>query len=137
MITFIARFHIVFDATLMLASFAANIKSNPVKTADTAVTDPGEEPGVPSPLFLDLRVGVTGDPPNLKVWIRHCTEGTIESVHIDGVSVLIGLNLEKMQGVFFSQGHGKLSVITRFPYSAGGRNAGLECNSLGSRSAYY
>ena len=62
MITFIARFHIVFAATLMLASFAANINSNPVKTADTAVTDPGEGPGGPSPLFLDLRVGVTGPP---------------------------------------------------------------------------
>ena len=69
MITFIARFHIVFDATLMLASFAANINSNPVKTADTAVTDPGEGPGGPPPLFLDLRVGVTGPPPNLKGWI--------------------------------------------------------------------
>ena len=53
MITFIARFHIVFDATLMLASFAADINSNPVKTADTAVTDPGEGPGGPPPLFLD------------------------------------------------------------------------------------
>ena len=114
MITFIARFHIVFDATLMLASFAANIKSNPVKTADTAVADPGTRGDQP-PLFLDqtkarraekifwrplpppyLRVGVTGAPPNLKVWIRHCTEGTIESVRIDGVSILIGLNLEKM-----------------------------------------
>ena len=57
MITFIARFHIVFDATLMLASFAADINSNPVKTADTAVTDPGEGPGGPPPLFLDFRVG--------------------------------------------------------------------------------
>ena len=52
----------MFAATLMLASFAANINSNPVKTADTAVTDPGEGPGGPSPLFLDLRVGVTGPP---------------------------------------------------------------------------
>ena len=49
MITFIARFYMVFDATLMLASFAANIKSNPVKTADTAVTDTGEGPGAPPP----------------------------------------------------------------------------------------
>lgn len=49
MITFIARFYMVFDATLMLASFAANIKSNPVKTADTAVTDTGEGPGGPPP----------------------------------------------------------------------------------------
>ena len=37
---------------LMLASFAANIKSNPVKTADTAVADPGTR-GDRSPLFLD------------------------------------------------------------------------------------
>ena len=95
MITFIARFYIVFDATLMLASFAANINSNPVKTADTAVTDPGEGPGGRPPAPY-LRVGVTVPPPNLKVWIRHCTEGTIESVRIDGVSILIGLNLEKM-----------------------------------------
>ena len=97
MITFIARFYIVFDATLMLASFAADIKSNPVKTADTAVTDPGEGPGgAAPPLFLDFRVGVTASPPNLNVWIRHYTEGAIESVRSDGVSVLIGLNLEKM-----------------------------------------
>ena len=60
MITFIARFHILFDATLMLASFAADINSNPVKTADTAVTDPGEGPGGPPPLFLDFRVGRLG-----------------------------------------------------------------------------
>ena len=81
MITFIARFHIVFDATLMLASFAANTKSNPVKTADTAVSDPGEGPGGTGPpcfytklrpkgpkkFFGDppppyFRVGVTGPP---------------------------------------------------------------------------
>ena len=49
MITSITRFYIVFDATLMLASFAGNIKSNPVKTADIAVTDPGEGPGGTSP----------------------------------------------------------------------------------------
>ena len=60
------------------------------------MADQGEGPGGPPPLFLDLRVGVTGPPPNLKVWIRHCTEGAIESVRIDGVSVLVGLNLEKM-----------------------------------------
>ena len=52
MVTFIARFYIVFDATLMLASFAADIKSNPVKTADTAVTDPGEGPAGPPPLIF-------------------------------------------------------------------------------------
>ena len=48
----------MFDATLKLVSFAANIKSNPVKTADTAVADPGEGPGGGTqggrpPLFLD------------------------------------------------------------------------------------
>ena len=78
----------------MLASFAANINSNPVKTADTAVPDPGEGPGGRPPLSQGR--GDRPPPPNLKVWIRHCTEGTIESVRIDGVSILIGLNLEKM-----------------------------------------
>ena len=42
------------------------------------------------------------------------TEGPIESVHINGVSVLSRLNVEN-----FPQGQSKLSVVMRCPYQAG------------------
>ena len=41
------------------------------------------------------------------------TKGAIESVHIDGMSVLSSLNLER---AFFPPGQSKVSVIIRFLY---------------------
>lgn len=42
--------------------------------------------------------------------------GSIESVRINGASVLWGLNLEKMQGLFFLRRQSKQSVIKRCTY---------------------
>ena len=38
------------------------------------------------------------------------TEGVIKIVRINGMSILSGLNLEKMAG-FFPQGQSKLSIV--------------------------
>ena len=46
------------------------------------------------------------------------TEGAIESVHINGVSLLSGLNLKKNARTFLPQRQSKLSVIMMCPYKA-------------------
>ena len=51
------------------------------------------------------------------------TEGAIESVRIDGVSVF----RENIR-VFFSQGQSKLSVILMCPYKAGVGKGGFDCS---------
>ena len=44
------------------------------------------------------------------------TEGTIENVGINKVSILRRLSLEKNVGAFFPQGQSKLSITMRSPY---------------------
>ena len=43
-------------------------------------------------------------------------EGGIDSVLINGVSVLSGMNFKENARAFFPQGQGKVSVIMRCPY---------------------
>ena len=43
-------------------------------------------------------------------------EGGIDSVLINGVSVLNGLNLGEMRGLSFPRDKGKVSVIMKCPY---------------------
>ena len=59
------------------------------------------------------------------------TEEAIESVHINGVPTLSGLNLEKILSSFFPQGQSKLSVVIWCPYLAGVCKAGFNCNAVG------
>ena len=53
------------------------------------------------------------------------TEGAIESVHINGVSLLSGLNLKKNVRTFLPQRQSKLSVIMMCAYKAGVCKSGV------------
>ena len=52
------------------------------------------------------------------------TKGAIESVHINGMSALSSLNLER---AFFPPGQSKVSIVIRFLYLVGVHEERFEC----------